>query len=445
MKQKNFLLVGLAAVCGLAAAVLTSKLGARPAKVEETVAVLVASKDIPVGTRLKKEDLDTYLETKEFTKETVPAQYIGVKDDLADKRTVRTMRKGDAFNPADVTKFASLSPPEGFDMVSVGCTLEQGVAGFATPGSRVNILAAIPVRDRRNKDRGEAVSYVVPLMLDMLILAVDSQSQVNAESNTVPTISTVSFAVTPEQGLLLHAAKHRACDLRLVLRNQDKPNKYEHTFTHKELWSILAEVPTFDEEGKRPEQADDKVEKVKLPVALEDLPAGTELTKDVIDKKFEMKEFAKPVPPSAIENLREFGGKYLTSKLGAGQFVPKSFVGDKEKDAAKPEAATPNTPKPGPVEPKEPKKPEAPPVFKDITVQTPNGVQKHRYQVLPDGSYKYLGILPHDGEADKAPAADDDDPKPAPKPKPKGEPKADPKAEPKGEKRGEKRGEPVDA
>ncbi len=435
MKQKNFLLVGLAAVCGLAAAVLTSRLGARPAKTEDTIPVLVASKDIPVGTRLKKEDLDTYLETKEFTKETVPAQYIGTKDDLADKRTVRTMRKGDSFNPADVTKFASLSPPAGFDMVSVGCTLEQGVAGFATPGSRVNIIAAIPVRDRRNKDRGEAVSYVVPLMLDMLILAVDSQSQVNAESNTVPTMGTVSFAVTPEQGLLLHAAKHRACDLRLVLRNPDKPNVYADTFTHKELWSILAEVPTFGEE-KKPEQDGEKVEKVKLPVALEDVPAGTQLTDDVISKKFEMKEFSKPVPPSAIENLREFTGKHLTGKLGAGQFVPKSFVGDKEKEAAKPAPEAGNTPKAGPVDPKK-EKSEAPPVYKDITIQGPNGVQKHRYQVLPDGGYKYLGTIQHDGEADKTPDADEDNTKPAPKSKPKAEPKAEPKADPKGERRGE--------
>lgn len=438
MKQKNVVLVVVAVVCGLAAAILTSQMNAGTKKTVETIPVLVAAKDLPVGTRLAKEELDSYLEVKEFTKETVPQQYIATKDDMADKRTTRTIRKGDSFNPQDLTKFASLNPPKGFNMMSIHCTLEQGVSGFAGPGSKVDVLAAIPVRDRRKQQGGEPVAYVVPLFIDMLILAVDSQAQVSPESNVVPSMSMVSMAVTPEQSLLMHAAMNRNCALRLVLRNQEETPNYKDPPTHEELWSILANEPKFDEKplDGEPTESGDKSEAVKIAFAREDLPAGLVLTAEAITDKFEMKEMAKPLPPQAIENLREYTGKSLTSKLSAGQFVPKSFVGDKEAkpapapaDGAKPKFA-PTEPA-APAAPKvEPKKPEAPPVYHDFTVQTPNGVKKYRYQKLPNGEFKFLGEVPHDGNPDKTPAADDG-------PKPKAKPKADPKEE--------KRGEPISA
>ncbi len=447
MKQKNVVLVVVAVVCGLAAAVLTSQMSAGSKKPADTIPVLVAVKDIPVGTRLAKEELDNYLETKSFTKETVPQQYIATKEDMADKRTTRTIRKGDSFNPHDLTKFASLNPPKGFNMMSIHCTLEQGVSGFAGPGAKVDVLASIPVRDRRKQQNGETIPYVVPLFIDMLVLAVDSQAQVSPESNVVPTMSMVSMAVTPEQSLLMHAAVNRNCALRLVLRNQEQTPNYERVFTHKELWSILANEPEFDAdpaEGKLPDQGE-KVEKVKIAFAREDLPAGLQLTAEAITDKFEMKEVAKPLPPQAIENLRDHTGKYLTSKLSAGQFVPKSFVGDKEAkpaptpaDGAKPKFAPPADPA-APAAPAAPKKGETPPVFHDFTVQSPNGVKKYRYQKLPNGEFKFLGEVPHDGNPDRVPAADES------KAKPKADPQAEPKADPKPEPKGEKRGEPISA
>ena len=413
MKQKNMLLVGVAVVCGLAAAVLTTQLSAGPAKAEERVPVLVAAKDLPVGTRLKKEDLDQFVEVKEFTKDTVPAIFVATKEDLADKRTTRTIRKGDTFNPQDVTKFASLSPPKGFNMMSIKCTLEEGVSGFAGPGSRVDVLAAIPSKTRRG---GENVGFVVPLMTDMLILAVDSQSNLSADAGVVPTMSMISLAVKPDQSKLLHAAVTKNCAMRLVLRNQESPNSYtKDPPTEKELWSMLADDPQADErrgdDGKIvPTEADLGKDKVKLAVAREDIPAGTELSDDVISGKFEMKEFPKPAPAQGIENLRDHTGKYLTSKLVAGQYIPKSFIGAKEKeskpaplpqDAASPKAAPLELTK-KPAEPaKKVEKPEAPPVFHDVQIQTPNGVKKFRYQKLANGEFKYLGEVPHDGTAEK--------------------------------------------
>ena len=440
MKQKNLVLIAVAVVCGLLAAVFTSQMSAGTKKVEETIPVLVAVKDLPVGTRLKKEDLDTYVEVKEYPKETAPAQFVSLKEELADKRTTRTMRKGDSFNPADVTKFASLSPPLGFNMMSVECTLERGVAGFAGPGSRVDVLAAIPVNNKRISSG--TVSFVVPLLVDSLILAIDSQAQISAEAQVAPTLSMISLAVTPKQSLLLHAAKHRGSDIRLVLRNPEKPNIYDRVFTDDELWSILASNPDIKENpdpDELPNQGDEKVQKVKLPVAKADVPSGTELTDAAIDALFEMKEFIKPLPPQAVENLREYKGRFLTSKLSAGQFVPKSFIGDRELKLppAPADQAAPRE-KPAGESDEKAEKAETPPVFHDFTVQTPSGTKKYRYQKLPNGEFKFLGELPHDGKADKT-----DDEEPAPKPKAK--PKAKPAPEKKNEPAPEKSGEPIAA
>lgn len=408
MKQKNMILVAVAVGCGLVAAVLTSQMSAGTKKTDG-VLIPVAMKDIPVGTPLNGAKIEEFVEYKEFPKEMVPASFVANSDDLKDKRLTRNLRKGEAFNPADVTKSVALTPPEGYDMMAIECTLVEGVAGFVQPGARVNVLAVIPSK------RNQGYATVVPFLLDMLVLAVDNQSQIVEGAATVPTLSSVSLAVTPEHALLLAGAKQRNCSMRLVLRNPVKPTVHEKIWTHKELWALLADQPPEEkptEEAPKPKDED----KIKLAVAREDLPAGLQLTKEVIDEKFEMVEFTKPAPAQGIENIRDYTGKYLTSPLAARQYVPKSFLGDDpaKKTPKKPAPEGDETPKESPKTPEAPKKVEVPPVYHDVTIQTPNGIKKIRYQVMPNGTYKYLGEVPL-VEADKTEA---EAPKTEPKPKP---------------------------
>ena len=115
MKQKNMILVAVAVACGLVAAVLTSQISAgNKTKVEETVAVLVAAKDLPVGTWLKKDTINDYVVVKDFPIGSAPPLFVANLDDLADKRVIRTMRKGDSFNPKDVSKSTAIAPPDGY-------------------------------------------------------------------------------------------------------------------------------------------------------------------------------------------------------------------------------------------------------------------------------------------------------------------------------------------
>jgi pilus assembly protein CpaB len=440
VKQKNMLLVAVAVGCGLVAAILTSQLAAGGKKKdEETVAVLVTVKDLPVGTWLRKDQIDEFVDYKDVPKSAAPAEFIGTKDEVADKRIIRTLRKGESFNPKDVSKQPTMAPPIGYDMMAIACTLEEGVAGFVQPGSKVNILASIP--SKRQGDRATVVTF----MLDMLVLAVDGTATITPDANSVISLNMVSFAVTPKQAELLHGAKGRGCLMRLVLCNLNGATKHEKVYTDKELWALLADMPNAEPKSNGGDQAPKvapdltpAVEKIKLAVAREDIAAGTELTDEIITAKFEMKEFTKPAPTSGIEDPRKFTGKYLTKDLVAGQFLPKSFLG--ADPTAKPKAAPSDTDTTKEAEKTEAKAPVVPPKYHDVILSGPNGTKKIRYQEMPDGSYKFLGEVPLvEAKDDKA-----EEPKTEPKAAPKAEPtKPQPKPTPAPAKGDKKEGDPI--
>ena len=102
-------------------------------------------------------------------------------------------------------------------------------------------------------------------------------------------------------------------------------------------------------------------------MAREDVPAGTQLTDEVINNLFEMKEFAKPAPANGVENVRDFAGKFVTKDLASGQFLPKTFVGGDPKAAAKPAPADGGSTGKEAGEVAE-KPTELPPVYHDVTI-----------------------------------------------------------------------------
>jgi pilus assembly protein CpaB len=402
VKQKNMLLVAVAVVCGLVAAVLTSQVaaGGRSQK-EETVPVLIAAKDLPVGTWLPEDKISDFVTFKDVPKSQAPPEFISSEDMVKNKKTIRTMRKDDIFNPKDVSKSTSIPLPEGFSMITLPCTLDEGVAGFVQPGAKVHLLASIP--SKKNQDRATVVTF----MWYVLVLAVDGSASPSLESNSIPTMSMVSFAVKRNQWELLHGAKTRNCNMRLVLTNpKDSEKLPEDAATDQELWTLLADMDEKEKQagdggGKTPpapENTKPAEDKVKLAVAREDLAAGTELTPELITEKFEMKEFTKPAPANGIENLRDYTGKFLTKDLAEGQFVPKSFLGKNPKTAPKVAPSDDTTNKEGDTTPapkvEEKKEPEAPPVYHDVVIQTASGTRKLRYQVMPNGEYVFRGEAP---------------------------------------------------
>jgi pilus assembly protein CpaB len=412
MKQKNLILIAVAVGCGLVAAFLTTQLGAGQKKVDDSIEVPVAAKDLPVGTKMNKDDLKTFVTYKKISKDALPTEFASSEEQLADKRLVRTIRAGETFNPQDLTTNAPINPPPGFNVMTFGLTPEKGVAGFAGPGSKVDVLATIKLRKSEK-------AVVMPIAIDMLVLAIDANTQYSREG-AFPNLSMVSLAVNNKHASILHAAISRGADIRLILRNADKPPIYDHIPTEEEIWAALADENKSGGREGGPSEGPTEPKgpaTVKLPVPVEDLKAGTRLTSDVIQQKFKLVDVVAPAPTKYVQNLKEYTGFYLQRDVLADQYIATSFLGEKPPEHGKPGPAEGPSSKEAPAqEPVKPAKPpEDPPVYFDTTVTGPNGVKKYRYQVLKDGTYKFLGELKGDGSLDPKSVPDNDAlPTPAP-------------------------------
>ena len=281
MKNKNMILMAVAIGCGLVAAFLTAKLGAKSAPQQDTVEVIVAKKDIPIGTLLDEKDFNDLLTRTAFPRVALPPDVIVDAEMIKGKRAARTMRMGNYFSPLDVSTKAGVTLPKGMEQFSIRMDAVRAVTGFVFPGDKVDILAMVTLKNDPNKKSSRRI------LVNMLIVAVDIlDRRPEGGGPTIPTIQSVTLAITPKQATLLHTAEAGGGDLRLVLR----PDGYEPQDGDKA-------DPVFreGEEDKVPElppsQPMEKVVFVK-----KDIPLNTQITDKNIDEFFEIKPILAPAP-----------------------------------------------------------------------------------------------------------------------------------------------------
>jgi len=424
MKQKNLILMVVAVGCGLVAALLTSQMSAKPKA--DTVDVIVAAKDLPVGSVFTKEDAPKMLKMRKVPKDALPPAYVQSEEELYEKRLSRGIRSDEWFNPADLTKGSSVTLPKGMDMISMSVGLPEAVAGFVTPGSRVDVLATL---------NGGKRQVAFPLLVDMLVLAVDNQTQLPQGQGSFAALNTVSFAVDRKQALLIQLARTRGCGMSLVLRHPDK-TKLDEQWTPDQVMNLLQNPDAIggmtgdgivqgspvgqEKDPKTPTTPAVKpsTEMVALPVAKADIPAGTELTIDVIKDKFEFKNVpASEAPPNAILEIEGQQGKVLTNALAASQWLPKTWVGNFAAGKGSPKAEFDPNQKGGPED--APKVAVGPPKrVHDIFVVAGSGHKIFRYEEKSSGEWALVGELQKNGDS-LVPWT------PAPEPKPEVGPKAD--------------------
>lgn len=352
MKPKNLILIAVAVVCGLVAAFLTARMtaGAGAKKPElDMVEVPVAAKDIPIGTKLPQKDLEVFFTKKNFPREAVPPSAILSLDEIADKRTMRTLRQGETVGTSDVNAKGFIDPPDGTVLMTAPISLEQSASGFALPGYKVMVVAS-------KKSQKKNMEIVFPLFLDALILAVDTSptppqaggdknqsggggsgqgGQGGATAGGFQQVSMISFAVTPDQSMLLAMAADGGARLRLGLPNQDENKKqvvidgYKHLVpTHEQILKIFADKWDKDDETG---SEGPKVEMVKVKVPGETVAAGTQLTQELLDKKFKTVDFPKELlQDAAAAEEKDLLDKYATADLVPNLLVPKPHLSKTE-------------------------------------------------------------------------------------------------------------------
>jgi len=408
MKQKNVILMVVAVGCGLVAAVLTSQMSAKPV---DQVEVIVAAKDLPVGTTITKDDLkeQKVVKRKKVSKDAVMPNMVETEDELVGKRLARPIRVDETINKGDLTNGVTVTIPPGMQMFTLPISASSAVAGFIGPGAKVDILGTVRLNNKLN---------ALPILENMLILAVDTITTYPKEGGAFQTLNSVSFAVNRKQALLLELAKARGCSISLLLRNPDEPNsEIGQKYNYEEVLALLQDNQNpLTLAGGDPEvkpKAGDPVkpetpkgpETVKVRVATEDIKAGTEITADLLAEKFKDIELPKELAEGVFADNDKMMGKFLKNGLGKGQWITRSLVGEQELKATPVDPFNPD--KGGPVAEGPKPEPAGKRKTHDVSIHTPSGTKTYRYEEVKPGEWKLTGEVTQD-RGDDAPAAKPD-------------------------------------
>jgi pilus assembly protein CpaB len=221
MKQHRTLIVMIVAVATAAIAALgvsqaIKRMPARKADME-TVPVVVATRAIPIGTRLTKEDLKVVVWP---AKTQVPGAFSNVPA-VVDRGVIAPIGLNEPVTSARVASpeaGAGLPPiiPAGMRAISVRVNDVVGVAGFVLPGTRVDVLVAVG-DDGDENNRKEPMARTVVSNVQVLTSGTRFD-QVEAKSGQSQKASVVTLAVLPADGERIALAANEG-ELSLVLRN----------------------------------------------------------------------------------------------------------------------------------------------------------------------------------------------------------------------------------
>jgi len=212
MKPKTMVLMMVAVGCGLVASYMTSKLIADRGSGEPEqprVKVLVAKKKLKALTNLAKPE-ELFAE-KELPQDVVPKKAVKGFEELKDKRLNKPMSEEsivttDDLISKDLIGMQATLPP-GMRAIGLKVNPEALAGGFVLPNAHVDVVSVT--------NDGEATSQII--LQDMLVLAVDLQSNYDPEKGTAMLGSTVTLAATPDEAQRLLLAS-RLGELRLLLR-----------------------------------------------------------------------------------------------------------------------------------------------------------------------------------------------------------------------------------
>jgi pilus assembly protein CpaB len=314
MKSKNMVLMAVAIGCGLVAAFLTSRLGAG-GNSPDMIDVIVAKKELPIGTKLEEKDFNEILTKAPFARASLPPDVILDPEQLKGKRISRTLRAGNFFSPADVSANAGIPLPAGTFMYAIRMDVVRAAAGFVMPGAHVDILAL----QRHPSDASKVRSRLI--LKDMLVVAVDiNDRRPEGGGPAIPTINSVSLAVSPSQGKLLHTAESTGGELRLLLRGEESSKGASGEDKIEDYFDF--------NDSNRPQQPG--VDLVQIAYVKRDIPRNTKITAENLGEYFEMRPHVAPAPYRGIKDLSDLKGRYVIMDLPQDLPVLTVALGDNE-------------------------------------------------------------------------------------------------------------------
>ncbi len=226
--RRGLIFIGLALAMGVAAAYITTRLGPAPASAEvasaaEMTPVVVLRTDVPVASILAPE----HLKTVQWPSDHVPGGALRSVDQVVGRVTRRPIASGEAlleialFETGAAGGLPAVITTD-YRAVSVKVDNVIGVAGFVTPGVRVDVLATI-----RRVDLAKALPFAKVILQDVRVLAVDQKLE-EVKSGDPELVSVVTLEVDLLQAEHLIYAAHEG-RLQLAMRapgdNKEVPSR----------------------------------------------------------------------------------------------------------------------------------------------------------------------------------------------------------------------------
>jgi Flp pilus assembly protein CpaB len=181
-----------------------------PAPEVPTVAVLVAAKDLPVGTYLDANTIADRVESKSVPQGETPAKFVTTGDTLLGKLLKRPYRAGEVFNPDDLAAGSVVTIPAGKSLYAMPVGT-WGAETFLAPGVRVDMLCPVRIGGQPRH---------VTVVQDALVVAVEGRPPLSCD--WVPKGNdAITFALDRKEALVLELAKSRGVPISLLAVNPE--------------------------------------------------------------------------------------------------------------------------------------------------------------------------------------------------------------------------------
>jgi pilus assembly protein CpaB len=188
---------------------------ARPAPVQMTT-VVIAARDVPAGTMLTSDDVKAVTWPANVT---LATSFTKVED-VVGRGTIDVLRENEPLTAAKIAAKgagAGLQPtiPEGMRAISIRVNEIIGVAGFVTPGSRVDVLVTL---DDQGNSKKQTMTRMVVSNVQVLTAGTRyDQDKSREDGKPIPT-SVVTLMVTPDDAERVALAQNEG-KINLTLRN----------------------------------------------------------------------------------------------------------------------------------------------------------------------------------------------------------------------------------
>jgi len=216
MRSRGVLMLLIAAVAGLAAVLLAARWMQGQNSGQGRIAV--ANVEIALGSPITPE----MVRMIDWPKDSLPPGAFTELDKVHGRVVTGTLQRGEPvlearLAPVGTKGGLSAVVPAGKRAMTVRVNDVVGVAGFALPGTFVDVMVNTQEEGAKNNDRDQTISKIV---LDrILVLAVAQEA--DRDSTKPKVVNAVTLEVTPQQAEMLDLARSVGT-LSLVLRNQSE-------------------------------------------------------------------------------------------------------------------------------------------------------------------------------------------------------------------------------